>query len=189
MKMKLLFLYIIILLVPASIFAQQSDFIVLKKRNNRTVKTYSAGSFISATTYSGFQVSGLIRAIRNDSILVQQKEVRLMPTDFGSTLDTIEYPVGVYYKDLKSFDLKSKKGFSQVTIPKLMMIGGAGYIALELINTAYRKESLSEDNKMTGLGIALGVFAAGFVWNQLSKHKNETGKAFRVVYVKSAASY
>ena len=67
----------LLLIIWKDVFAQQSDFIVLKKPNNRTLKTYYPGSFLSAVTFNGFTINGFITDIRNDSIIIQQKETTI----------------------------------------------------------------------------------------------------------------
>jgi hypothetical protein len=191
--MKQLILLLVFVATVTGCLAQRSDYIVLKKRNNRTLKTYFPGSFISATTYSGFTLNGIIREIRNDSIFIEQQQVYQVPTQFGvPRLDTVVYTIGVAYVEITSFNISThtgiggeprQRGFSNVTIPKIMMIGGIGYIVLEVVNTAYRGESLSDGNKLVGLGIAAGVAAAGFVWQQLIKQSSKAGGKYKVVYV------
>jgi len=177
-------------LISAVLLAQQSDFIVLKKRNNRTIKTYGPGSYLSAFTYDGFLVSGYIKIIRNDSIIVKQEETRLVPTQFGSKIDTIAYTIAIPYQLIRQFNYKNnyenghKKGFAVITLPRLMMIGGAGYVILELVNTAYRKESLNENNKLPSLTVAAGIAATGFLWQKLKNRSEEAGGKYKVVYMK-----
>lgn len=171
--------------------AQPSDYILLKQRNNRTLKTYYAGSYISADTYDGFGLNGIIIAIRNDSIIVQQHETKLVPSEFGQKIDTFRYTMGVYYNQIKKFNFVKfdaagrKGGFAQVTIPRLMIIGGLGFAGLELINTAYRRESLTQNNKLESLSISAGVAVTGILWNFISKNRNKVGGKYRVVYVKA----
>lgn len=189
--MKQILTVIVTLFIFIQATAQQSDYILLKKKNNRTLKTYFSGSYISAETYTGFKINGIIMAIRNDSILIQQHETMLAPSDFGFKIDTVRYTISVYYNQLKKFNFirydaaGRKKGFSQITIPKLLVIGGIGFLGLELINTAYRKESLTQDNKLRSLSIAAGVAASGFLWNYISKHRNKVGGKYKLVYIKA----
>ena len=102
MKQALAFLITLFILTQAS--AQPSDYIILKQRNNRTLKTYYPGSFISAVTYDGFGLNGIITAIRNDSIIIQQHETKLVPAEFGQKIDTFRYALGVYYNQIKKFN-------------------------------------------------------------------------------------
>lgn len=192
MRKNLLFL--LLLLFGLNTYSQVTDFIVIKKKNNRTLKTYYPGTFINAETYDGHLINGIIKAIRNDSIIFQQQETRMTPTEFGMKLDTVSYSMSVEYHFIKKFNFTAytptgrKKGFVQVTLPKLLIIGGVGFIGLELINTAYRKESINENNKLASLGIAAGVAATGFAWNYISKHRNRVGGKYKVVYVKGTTN-
>ena len=187
--MKQTLLFTLLLILAGNVFSQQSDYLVLKKRNNRTLKTYYEGSFISAETYSGFHINGFILAIRNDSLIIRQENLELVPADFGTVLDTIVYNIGVDYRQIKKFNFQKKytwnrkKGFAVVTLPVIMMIGGTGYIILELINTGYRNDSLKDRNKLFSMGIAAGVAAAGYLITQFAKNSNKVGGKYKVVYV------
>ena len=190
--MKLCLLSILLLSFAQLTFSQQTDFIVLKKRNNRTVRTYYPGAFLSATTWNGFEVNGYIKFIRNDSIILVQEEKRLVSTGFGVELDTVYFTVGLDYREIKRWHYtgdyywRNKRGFVQIYLPKIMMIGGTGYVLLELINSAYRKESLNDNKKLLSLGIAAGVAIAGYTWSRLNDSDNKkASKKYKVVYIKA----
>ena len=187
--MRLFLLPILLTAISFTAFAQPSDYIVLKKKNNRTLKTYFPGTFISASTYTGFTLNGFIKEIRNDSVVVEQQEVRQFATQFGvPALDTIVYTIKLHYKDIHSYHyaaarLAASRGRKGGLLQNILMIGGTGFIIIELVNTAYRKESLSDDNKLTALGIAAAVAATGFLWRYLQIKQNKPGKKYRVIYV------
>jgi hypothetical protein len=188
--MKQLLVIISLLFTALSVCAQGSDYILVRKHNNRTLKTYFPGNFISAETYDGFRINGVIKAISNDSLVFQQQETRLVGSEFGSRIDTVRYTLSINYRAIKKFNFygyqpdAKKKGFSQITIPKLLIIGGAGFLTLELVNTAYRKESLTEGKKLSSLTIAAGVAGMGFLWKFISDKRNRVGGKYKVVYVK-----
>jgi hypothetical protein len=190
--MKQTILFILLLAITEVTLSQTSDFVVLKKRNNRTLKTYYPGAFISAHTYNGFAVNGFIKEIRNDSLIVLQQETRLVGTNFGSAVDTVSYTIGVDYHEIKTFHYTGdyswgrKRGFAEITLPKLMKIGGIGFIVLELVNSTYRKESLSENNKVVPLAIAAGVAATGFAITYFQNKSDKAGGKYKVVYVKNS---
>lgn len=190
--MKQTILFILLLIITKITFSQTSDFVVLKKRNNRTIKTYYPGAFISAHTYNGYAVNGFIKDIRNDSLIILQQETRLVGTNFGTSVDTMSYTIGIDYHEIKTFHYTGdyswgrKKGFTSVTLPRLMKIGGVGFIALELFNSTYRKESLSENNKILPLSIAAGVAAAGFAITYFQNKSDKAGGKYKVVYVKNS---
>lgn len=190
--MKKALLFILLLSVTEVTLSQTSDFVVLKKRNNRTIKTYYPGAFISAHTYNGFSINGFIKDIRNDTIVVLQQERRLMGTEFGSSLDTMSYTIGIDYHEIKTFHYTGgytwgrKRGFAQITLPRLMKLGGVGFLVLELVNTAYRKESVTANNKIVPLGIAAGVATAGFAITYFQNKSDKAGGKYKVVYVKNS---
>jgi hypothetical protein len=190
--MKKALLFILLLSVTEVTLSQTSDFVVLKKRNNRTLKTYSPGAFISAHTYNGFYINGFIKDIRNDTLVILQQERRLMATDFGSTLDTMSYTIGIDYHEIKTFHYTGqytwgrKRGFAEITLPRLMKVGGVGFLILELVNTAYRKESITANNKIVPLGIAAGVATAGFAITYFQNKSEKAGGKYKVVYVKNS---
>lgn len=189
--MKQALLFILLVSIAEVTLSQSSDFIVLKKRNNRTIKTYYPGAFISAVTYNGFAINGFIKEIRHDSIIILQQERQLMPTEFGTAVDTMSYTIGIDYHNIKTFHYTSqytwgrKRGFAQITLPRLMRVGGVGFLALELINTGYRKESITANNKMLSLGIAAGVAATGFAITYFQNRSDKAGGKYKVVYVKN----
>jgi hypothetical protein len=189
--MKQVLLFILLISIAEVTLSQSSDFIVLKKHNGRTLKTYYPGAFISALTYNGFSINGYVKDIRNDSIIILQQTRQLVGTEFGTTLDTVSYTMGVDYHDIKTFHYTSqytwgrKRGFAEVTIPKLMKLGGVGFIVLELVNTAYRKESISADNKLVPLGIAAGIAATGFAISYFQNKSDKAGGKYKVIYVKN----
>jgi len=189
--MKQILLFILLLSTANVALSQKSDFIVLKKRNNRTLKTYYPGEFISAVTYNGFPINGFIKDIRHDSVIILQQARQLQATEFGTELDTASYILGVDYRDIKSFHYTSqytwgrKRGFAEVTLPRLMMLGGTGFIVLELVNTAYRNESINANNKLASLGIAAGVAAVGLAITRFQKHSDKAGGKYKVLYIKN----
>lgn len=191
--MKQILLLILFVFTSSLVFSQQSDFIVLKKKNNRTLRTYYPGAFISAVTYSGFEINGYIIAIRNDSLIIRQEERRLMEAKYGmgTEVDTLVFTFGLEYSQIKQWNYQraytwgGKRGFVQIYVPKIMMLGGAGFVVLELINTAYRGESLDDKNKLAALGIATGVAVAGWLIDKRKERAKKVGKKYKVVYVKA----
>ncbi|WP_207511233.1 hypothetical protein [Longitalea luteola] len=190
--MKQALLLILLVSLAEVTLSQTSDFIVLRKHNNRTLKTYYPGVFISAVTHNGFTINGYIKDIRHDSIIIQQQERQLQATEFGTTLDTMAYTIGIDYRQIKKFQFTRqytwgrKKGFAQVTLPALMKVGGLGFILLELVNTAYRKESVTANNKVVPLTIAAGVAATGFALTHFQSRADKVGGKYKVVYVKNS---
>lgn len=163
----------------------QSDFIVVKKRNNRTVKTFMPGSPITITTFQDYVLSGPIDTVRDDSVFVRMYNIRVLPTQFGTTIiDTAGSNIrGVHYKDIMKIDVGKKESFVFVKNGTLFMVAGLGYIALNLINGAYLHEDIGDSQNVTSLAIAGGVAAAGFVMNRIYHHRKKHGKLYKVEYI------
>ena len=187
--MKYLLGICLLCLCSSESIAQKSDFIVIRNKQGRTVRSYFPGSFINADTYAGFTLNGIIRKLQHDSIYVEQQNVYQVVTQFGTPmLDTIRYLIPIYYKEIRRFnyelDGSRQSGGSSLLIPKILLYGGAGYIVLELVNTAYRNESLNEGNKLTSLAIAGGIALTGFIWQETIKSKQRKGRKTTVEYIK-----
>ncbi|MBA4167433.1 MAG: hypothetical protein H0X41_07825 [Chitinophagaceae bacterium] len=192
MKRYLIFFVFAVLTVSA--VAQSADYIVIRKKNNRTMQTYFAGAFISAQAFNGFNVNGYIKDIRHDSIFVQQQDTRLAGTDFGTVIDTAYYTLGFDYHEIERFNISSKYihgfspgqkrgGFLPRILPALMTLGGAGYLVLELVNGQYRHESIDAHNKLPSLIIVAGIAASGFTWSRLQKKSRNAPEKYQVIYV------
>lgn len=189
--LRVLIPILLVACLPLAGLAQASDYIVIKKKNNRTLKTYFPGTFISAVTYTGFTLNGIIKEIKNDSVFIEQQEVRQVATQFGvPALDTLVYTIRLHYQEIRGFsyaiDRPGGGRNSSGLLPSVMIAGGAGFIVLELVNTAYRGESLNEGNKLTLLAIAAGVAATGLLWKHLKKRNSGAGKKYKVIYVSMA---
>lgn len=187
-----IFLPMLLIAFSLLAFSQPSDYIVLKKRNNRTLKTYFPGTFISAVTYTGFNLNGIIKQIKNDSVFIEQQEIRQVPTQFGvPALDTIVHSIRLHYQEIRAFYYSStsgrKRNYGGRLLKSIMIAGGAGFVVLELVNTIYRGESLSDGNKLTVLAIAAGVAATGFLWQHLQNRNTNADKSYKVVYVNMSA--
>ncbi len=156
--------------------------------------SYYAGEFISAQAFNGFNVNGYIKDIRHDSIFVVQQATQLAGTAFGSTIDTSFYTIGFDYREIEKFNFSSKythgfnpglreDNFFARILPSLMTLGGGGYLVLELVNGAYRHESVDANNKLPSLIIAGGVMAAGITWSALRKNRLNKPVKYKVIYV------
>jgi len=174
-------LLLLLLAVSVKTFSQASDFITVKKRNNRTVKTFFPGVRISFETYDKRQASGIITAIRNDSIFVMEYDIRQVINYLGiPVLDTLgQYLSGFNYKEIAKVDVSEKIKLQEATPGRILIIGGAGYALLNVINGAYLHESITSSKNITSLSIAGGAVATGFLINYLSRHSNK----FHVEYV------
>lgn len=178
----------LLLLFSAASFSQVSDFVTVKKKNNRTYTTYFPGSFIACETVFGYHINGWVEAVRNDSIFVKQYSIQMTPTQFGvGRIDTLgSYIVKIHYQDIDVVDIPRKASFGYVKNGSIFIVGGLGYAALNLVNGKYLKESITTEHNLRSLGIALGVAGTGYLLNRLHLSNNRNGKKYRVEYVHMA---
>ena len=183
--MRVIILISVLLTLSTISYSQASDFITVKKRNNRIIKTYFPGSFISCQTVYGYYVAGTVHAVRNDSVLIQQFEVRSVPNMWGvSSVDTVgSYLVSIVYKDIEKVVTGKRESFGFVKNGTILMIGGLGYAALNLVNGSYLNQSITSPENMKSLAIAFGVAGTGLLINRLRKYNNRNGKRYRIEYV------
>lgn len=179
LRAVLLFIFIS---ASVSSFSQASDFISVKKRNNRTLRTFFPGVQISFETFDKRQVSGLITAIRNDSVFVKEWDVRPMLNSLGIPVtDTLgTYLSGFHYKEINKVEVSDRMKLQQLTPGRILIIGGTGYALLNVINGAYLHQSVTSSKNLTSLGIAAGAVGAGFLTNYLVKR----GNRYHVEYIR-----
>lgn len=109
--MKLTVIFILLILFHSSVISQTSDFLLLKK-NDHVITSYYSGSPISFGTTSN-TYSGIIMAIRKDSLLFRQYDIRQIPSNLGVyILDTLAvYDLSFNYHDIVTIDAK-QRGFN-----------------------------------------------------------------------------
>ncbi|MEO6315667.1 MAG: hypothetical protein ABIU63_16670 [Chitinophagaceae bacterium] len=174
-------LLLLFIFSPAVIFSQASDFITVKKRNNRTIKSFFPGVYIAFQTFDKRYAAGIISAIRNDSVFVTAWDIRPMYTSLGIPMaDTVgTYTSGFHFKEIQTVDVSNKMKLQQLTPGRILIIGGAGYALLNLINGAYLHESITSSKNLKSLGIAAGAVGTGMLTNYLLRKS----KKYRVEYV------
>jgi hypothetical protein len=184
MMKSVLLLFLTVLTID--IIAQQQgsfDMVVLRDRNDRTIKSYFQGIPIIFGTKTGRYVEGSIRKVERDSIFLQKYDVRRAMTMWGTQVqDTVGIFWSAYHTNEIAWIKKPKAKFEFVRDGTILMIGGAGYAALHLINAAY----LSEPVDWTTIGISAGIAAAGFVMHKLRKRKYVIGEGYTLKYINTA---
>ena len=183
--MRSISLFITLMIFSLCCFSQVSDFIKVKKRNNRTLKTFFPGSIISCQTVYGNYINGTITQVKNDSVFVREFSVQAVPNQWGVTsVDTLgSFVVGFHYKDIETVVFKSHESFGFIKDGTLLMVGGIGYATLNLVNGKYLKQPLTDNDNLKTLGISLGVAGIGYLLNRLHKVNNKNGRRYIVEYV------
>jgi hypothetical protein len=157
---KLLLLFFVLLTLNSN---AQTDLLLLKKRGI-TQKTFVKGSYIQFKFLNDQWIEGSIKEMRDDSLWVNMFSVRSVSDYFGfPKLDTAFYGLlKLHISDIKAFPLPDRGG-KYISNGILFILGGLGYMFLNLVNGFILNESMLDPNNLSKLGIAAGVTGLGFL--------------------------
>jgi hypothetical protein len=182
--MKIAFLFFITSFIYYSCSSQPSDFIVLKK-NDRTIKSFFAGSIIGIETANGFY-SGIITAVKKDSLFINQYDVRQVPTNLGVyVLDTAAvYRLKFNYKEIGKIENQKRKGFNWAASGGSLLGGGILITAVGLGTWVFTKPG-TQYHASPALVIG-GAALAGIGYLLLKSNGTyyAIGKKYRLEYIK-----
>lgn len=164
---------------------QSLDYISVRKKNGRALKNFYAGSAIILQQTNGTYLQGPVQAVRNDSLYVTVYDIRYYPTQFGTYVrDTISTThVGIRYQEIQRIFLNPRRGFFKRLGGPLLMIGGGGYVVLNVINGLAYEGSVTDRKNLRKLGTAAGVFGIGFLLTKLFASDGFSTQKHRIVYV------
>ncbi len=171
---------VIILLSSLQVFAQPSDFLVLKK-HNKTIKRFYAGENIEMITKQGAYRNAIINTIRNDSLFLQEFLVQDVPTIWGSMIhDTLgSFRYAYHYKDILQIG-KRKSGFD-IRGSGVALLYGSALIALGS-GVVYLTDRKRFSGELLLGGLALG--AVGYILTKLGSKQIVMGKhGYKMQYV------
>jgi hypothetical protein len=178
---------LVFLFIANAALSQASDFISIRKKNNRTVKSFFPGLSIKFQTTYFRMIEGQILKINNDSVFVKEWDIRTVPTSLGVTVvDTAgSFVTGVHYKEIKVvYWDKRKKVHELLTDGTILMIGGTGYAALNIINGGVLGEPVGSSENLKKLGMAAGVVGTGFLLKKLTGKDAKFERRYRIHYIK-----
>ena len=161
-------------------FAQQADFIVLKKHNKR-IETYFAGGNIEFTAASGTHIEALINAIKNDTLYLQEFIVRRMMTVYGAyMIDTVgSYHYKYHYNQIKTIGKEERRSFNLQGSGAALLGGGA------LLTIASGAVYLFDRKKFSAplLIAAAGLGVAGYFMSKDRSKGMTIGKKYKIEYM------
>lgn len=183
--MKPLLKLVVILLLAQTTTAQSLDYLSVRKKNGRVLKNIYAGGSILMQTKDGSYLQGPVEAIRNDSLYVMLYDVRVYATIWGSRVrDTVSRTlIGVNHKDIARIHLSKRSSFAQRATGPLLMLGGGGYFAVNVLNGAFFNQPITDKRNLKTLGIAAGAFGLGYLIQKLFSTDGFSKKKHQIVYV------
>jgi len=161
-------------------YCQHADFIVLKKKNNKTVKSFYSGTQIEFVANNGAYRNALITGIKNDSLYLQEFIVHRMPTTLGTYMvdTTGSYRYTYHYNQIKSFG-RSQKGFSIGGSGAALMGGGALLVLASGVSYLIDKDQFSPE--LLGAAVVLG--GIGYLLNKSAAKRIVIGKKYTLEYI------
>lgn len=172
-------------LLPVIIFAictctlhAQADMLVLKKKN-KTIQRFYTGSPVSVRLADGFWLNGIIRKMKEDTLVIQPMVERIGVTYFGSNVVDTTYMnnISVAVNQITGVP-RENESFVYIRDGTLLQIGGAGYTALNVINTATQNEKLFDETNTKRLIGGVSAFAVGTAMKLMYKKYLPLGKKY-----------
>ena len=166
-------------------FSQSSDIINVTRKSGRHLKSFFAGSPIMFQTTRGNYVNGIITNIKNDSLYIKTYVMGRYMTNYGFTvLDTANvFTTGFSFKEISHIKLDTKKSFFRKTFGGLMIAGGAGYSALNVLNKSTNKEPIGSKENVKNLALAGGAIGTGTLINKIFPLTRYSRKRDKINYV------
>jgi hypothetical protein len=90
---------------------------------------------------------------------------------------------GIHYRDIAAVP-KRQESFSYMRNGTFLMIGGAGYVGLNVINSAIVKYPVFAKDNIPRLAAGAGVFGVGKLIQKLHKDVITVGKKYTIHYIK-----
>lgn len=175
--------YIVLFLFLSACASAQTDLLVFKKKN-RTVQSWSSGSYIVFQMENRQWLEGFVRKVWRDSVRVDLVKFNRVVNNWGFySLDTARMGlIDLHVKELRALP---KKNFSYniFTNGQLFKLGAIGYASLNVINNLASKDPVFAPDNASKLGIAGLVYLCGAIAGSFHRTYWEVGKKYRFVIV------
>ncbi len=182
--MKSALLFFVSSFIYASCLSQPSDFIVLKK-DQRTIKSFFAGSNIGFKTDKGYY-NGQITSVKKDSLFIEEYDIRQIPTNLGVyMLDTVAtYRLGFNYKDVIKIENQKTKGFNWANSGGSLLGGGVLITVAGLVTWIFAKPG-TQYHASPALVIGGAALAGiGYLLLRSNGSYYSIGKKYQLKYIK-----
>lgn len=180
MKYKLTCLLFIFFVCTIAVHAQGSDMVLLKKKNNKTVKKYLAETPIHLITKNGERINGMIKKIDRDSLFINTYVERSAYTMWGTKFwDTLSIAlIRVHCNEIGEI-VKPRAGLGIIRNGYLFLAGGLSYTALHLGNALISNEPV--DGSL--LAKAGAVALTGIILKKTYRSTVKIGQRYRLHYI------
>ncbi|NBO57375.1 MAG: hypothetical protein EBU73_00340 [Chitinophagia bacterium] len=180
MNRILIIFLVFIFIMPLISMSQGSDMVLLKKHNNRTVKSYLAGAPLHLITVNGERIKGTIKKIDKDSLFINTYDERAGYTMWGTRVwDTLSIGLTKIHMNEVREIVKPRAGFSIIKNGYIFLAGGISYALLHLVNAAYLKQPVDG----VVMAKAGGLIIGGWILKKTNKSTVTIGRRYHLQYV------
>ena len=172
--------FILCLFFSMSVMAQRD--VLMLKQNSQTLQSWTTGSYILFQFSSKQWIEGIIKSIKNDSILIDQIQVRQVGNQFGlPTIDTVHF--GLMKLHISEIIGMPKRGMSNnlFTNGSLFQLGSGAYIFLNVLNSLIKSDPVFGSDNLPKLGAAAGFFLIGKILEKSHRTYLPMGKKYRLI--------
>ena len=182
--MKSALLFFISSFIYASCLSQPSDFIILKK-DQRTIKSFFAGSNIGFVTENG-NYSGKIISVKKDSLFIEEYDIRQVPTNLGVyMLDTVAtYRLAFNYKEIIKIENQKRKGFNWAASGGALFGGGILITTVGLGTWIFTKTGTQYHASPALVISAAALAGVGYLLLKSNGSYYTIGKKYQLEYIK-----
>ena len=156
----------------------QNDVLLFQKKG-KTKHTFFNGRYISLQTRQGNFADGIITRIQQDTVYLRHFEIMRNATEYGGIyFDTVfRYTTAIHYKDIGAlFSMKDLT--NRVRNGTILMIAGAGVLALGAINGLYRGEPPRDWYEPASFITAGALTGLGILMRRSARNKTVIGKKY-----------
>ena len=170
---------LLLVFISYNAVAQPSDILLLKK-NNRTIASFSAGNHISFTAVDGANVDADITTIQNDTLYLREYAVHQVFTTLGVYMpDTVNtYLVNYSYEDIASIP-KTGRHFDIAASGNSLL--GGGILLTVASGVVYLSDRSTFSPALLIAGASLGVI--GYFMSKNNGHEWKIGKKYKLSYL------
>lgn len=168
-----------------SLSAMAQKDLLLLKQNNQTLQTWTSGSYILFQFSSKQWIEGIIKTIKNDSLLIDQIQVRQVGNRFGlPSIDTAHFGL-LKLHITEIYGMPKHDGTTNMfNNGSLLQLGSGAYIFLNIINSIIKNDPVFGTDNLPKLGIAAGFFVLGKILQNSHRTYLQMGKKYRMTTIK-----
>lgn len=164
------------------IASAQRDLLLLKQKEH-TLQTWTHGSYILFQFSSKQWIEGIIKSIKNDSITIDQIQVRQLGNQFGlPSIDTAHFGLMKFHIN-EIYAMPKRASYSVISNGMLFQYGSVAYILLNVANSLIKGDPVFSSANLSGLGIASAFFILGKILQNSHQTYLQMGKKYRMVTI------